>query len=178
MEQAETRIKGIRDRIEHDQPLTAKEVRLLLAGDKDELLLDYYARSYARTGNYRAILKACAAWREAKRPEYGLRATGVLLDSLHRRGDGARSAVCRARGGTLLDLHELAEAKEWALRALACERESPDAHQLLGAILMEAGEVADGAWRFATARQLAGTQGAGRIEKNPAGGDKAAAAGA
>lgn len=165
VERAEARLQTICDSVEHDQAPTAEEIRLLLAGRQDEVLLGYYTRLYTRTNDYRALVKACTAWRDAKRPEYGLRIIDVLVDGLDLRSDSARAAICRARGGVLLDLHELASAKEWALRALEYENDNPDGNQLLGAILLEAGEVAEGALRFATARRLTSAAGVKRREQ-------------
>jgi hypothetical protein len=162
--EAESRLSGIGDKVAQDQPLTEEEIRLLLRDRQHELLLGYYARLYARTAEYRAIVKAGTRWREAGEPGYALRVT-ALLGSMDRLPESARCAVLTTRGEAFLDRRELVEAKEAALQAVACARNRPQPYQLLGAVLMACGDTTTGELHFAKARELAGSSGVGRVEK-------------
>lgn len=137
--QAEAKMAAISDKIVGEQQLTADELRLLLAERQHEVLQGYHARAYARTRDHRAIVRAATAWRAAKQPEYALRVTELLMDDVERLSPSARAAVFMARGGALLDLQRLPEARQCALQARAADGKSPQPDTPLGALL---GEVA------------------------------------
>jgi hypothetical protein len=165
VEQIEARFADLCARVEHDDHLNVAEVKLLVGRHRHALLLGYYERYYRRTNDYRALVRASTAWREAQEPDYALRVTALLLDSMERRSGSAQAAILTARGGAFLDSGRLDDAKNCALSAVDLDDKSPDPVQLLGVVHLAQGDVAQGAQLFAKARQLAGTTAAGRFEK-------------
>ena len=164
-EDAAARLSGMRDKVNQDLPLTAEDVRFLVESREHDLLLGYYKRAYARANDYRAVLKASTIWRDARQPEYALQVIGLLLDGLEQRAGSARASILLARGGALLDLHRLEEAKQCALGALESAGEGSQANQLLGEILVRSGDAAEAMRSFAKAAHLASKQGAPRLER-------------
>lgn len=163
--QAETRLSEICDKVARDEAITDEEIRLLLRSHRHEPLLGYYERLFARTGEYRTIVKAGTTWRTARHPDFALRVTDLLLEGIERLPESARCGVFTLRGEAYLDLHKFAEAKESALSAVACAGKRPQPYQLLGMIEIACGESTAGELHFAKARELAGVHGAGRLEK-------------
>lgn len=163
--EAEGRMSAVVAKADQDQPLTAAEVRLLVQHRRHELLLGYFERAYARACTHGAIVQAATTWRGAGHPEYALRVTDLLLPGIDRLPAGARTAVYTVRAEAFLDRRDLVEAKESALRAIACAGTRPQPYQLLGAILMAAGDMVGAERQFAKARELAGVLGVPRFEK-------------
>lgn len=164
-EQAAAWLTTMREKVNDAQLLTAAELRILLQIRQHELLFDYYERLYARTHDARAIVKACTHWRDSQQPEYALRVTNLLLDTLDRLSGRTRALVLCARGGTLLDLHRFGEAQECAQQAASADVSSAEPHILLGQIFQESDNFTESARSFAKARQLADTRGIARIAK-------------
>jgi hypothetical protein len=165
VEEVEARFSDLCARVEHDDHLNVAEVKLLVERHRHALLLGYYERYYRRTNDYRALVRASTAWREAQEPGYALRVTALLLDSIERRSGSAQAAILTARGGAFLDIGRLDDAKNCALNAVDLDDKSPNSVQLLGVIHLASGDVTQGAQLFARARQLAGTAAVGRFEK-------------
>jgi len=101
-------------------------------------------------------VRACKSLRQAHLPQEAV-ALSEGISSANIQNKTALSALWTTRGGALRDLHDLEAAKASAMNAM---RESPDSyhpHNLMGAILYQEGNPAEGDKHFEEAIRLGAT---------------------
>jgi hypothetical protein len=121
-------------------------------------LATYFYRRYRRLTDPWELARACKYLRKAALPRKALEVIDSHLKGSNAWPAAAHSAILTSRGGAFRDIGDFQSGKTNALQAVQLSPKSPHPHNLLGALYLTEGLIAEGERHFDMAAELGGNE--------------------
>lgn len=148
-----TNLSQIIVKIDGNEDLTSADLETLKSENLHNVIATFYYRRFRSGRDPWDLVKASSELRRANLSQKAIDITGDIA-SLSNDDQRALGALWTTRGGAFRDLKQMEEARKCGGNAISAAPKSFHAHNLMGAILYEEGEVVKGQEHFDQALKL------------------------